>query len=92
MKSSYEVIALKLEFWLSVIVLIGGGALIWHNASFMPQVFMVYSAIVTFWFARRQSDSNQQAAATMLQIPQQPDPQQPKKPDPLPPQQGGPSQ
>lgn len=69
---SYGVMALKFEFWLSAIIFIGGGALIWHDHSLESLVFMAFTAVITFWFTRRQQDNNSSNLINAMQ--QQPTP------------------
>lgn len=56
--TNYGVIALKLEFLLSIVIFLGGGALVWHDGSYMTQIFMIWTALVTFWFTRRSAEQS----------------------------------
>src|SRR5690348_877671 len=63
----YGVMALKFEFWLSAIIFIGGGALIWHDQALVSQVFLLWGVLLTFWFNRRQSESTASSMITQQQ-------------------------
>lgn len=73
MTDRYGVMALKFEFWLSVIIFVGGGLLIWQNPEYMTQIFVLWGVVLTFWFSRRQADQSTSSIMTaMQQLPLQP--------------------
>lgn len=83
MSETYGVIVLKLEFWITTIILLGGGALMWHDQTFMTPVFAIWAMVIGFWFNRRSSETTASNLMTAMQtqppitlqptvIPQQP--------------------
>lgn len=63
----YGVMALVFEFWLSVIILVGGGALMWHNSAFIAPIFGLWGSLVIFWFSRRQAEATANNLMTAMQ-------------------------
>jgi hypothetical protein len=75
---TYGVMVLKLEFWLSMLIFLGGGALIWHDMSLITPIFTIWGILITFWFKSREAEKTSSNLITALQ--QQPPSQIPQIP------------
>lgn len=81
MTDRYGVMSLILEFWISIVVLIGGGFLMYSGKSTELAISAI-TAVITFWFSRRQAEQliykQQQAQDAQQTPPSAAQPEQPK--------------
>ncbi|MNI96207.1 hypothetical protein D3C73_1546070 [compost metagenome] len=56
-----ELMTIVFEFLLSIVVLVGGGYLLTTGSNTEIASSMI-TAVITFWFVRRQNEANQKAS------------------------------
>lgn len=65
-----EVLSLSYEFIISLVVLVGGGFMVYSEHGVEVGVSSV-TAVITFWFARRQQEQNQAQNQKQIELMQQ---------------------